>query len=100
MRMTEIRLRMSRMCGMTHRTTGTIRATGSIRIPGATTKTGKTFDPFHEAGGGGECETVLTKGWSMSVRMAGPVMVEELEERRLLSGVGDAVAWDLNSPIS
>src|SRR5881394_1687418 len=38
----------------------------------------------------------------MSVRMAGPVRfeVENLEERRLLSGVGDAVAWELKAPIS
>src|SRR5438132_14276829 len=38
----------------------------------------------------------------MSVRVAGPVrvLVENLEERRLLSGVGDAVAWDLKTPIS
>src|SRR5436190_5607373 len=36
----------------------------------------------------------------MSVRMAGLVCVEALEERRLLSGVAEAVAWDLNSPIS
>jgi len=38
----------------------------------------------------------------MSVRVAGParVLVENLEERRLLSGVGDAVAWDLKTPIN
>src|SRR5438093_1944175 len=44
----------------------------------------------------------LTKGWSMSVRVAGParVLVENLEERRLLSGVGDAVAWDLKTPVN
>ena len=38
----------------------------------------------------------------MSVRVAGPVRfeVENLEERRLLSGVGDAVAWDLKTPVS
>src|SRR6267142_3160440 len=41
----------------------------------------------------------------MSVRMAGPVRafgigVEELEARRLLAGVADAVAWDLARPIS
>src|SRR6266550_5866430 len=38
----------------------------------------------------------------MSVRVAGParVLVENLEERRLLSGVGDAVAWDLKTPVS
>jgi hypothetical protein len=36
----------------------------------------------------------------MSVRMAGPVMVEELEGRRLLSGVGDTVEWDLQTPIA
>src|SRR5205823_13189796 len=44
----------------------------------------------------------LTKGWSMSVRVAGPAraLVENLEERRLLSGAGDAVAWDLKTPAS
>src|SRR3954465_13301121 len=52
----------------------------------------------------------------MSVRMAGPVSVERLEERRLLAGVAgggpggvaevvpwgvaEAVAWDLQAPIS
>ncbi|HEV8292953.1 MAG TPA: hypothetical protein VGP94_13555, partial [Tepidisphaeraceae bacterium] len=36
----------------------------------------------------------------MSVRMAGPVMVEELEGRRLLAGVGEAVAWDMKTPIN
>ena len=38
----------------------------------------------------------------MSVRVAGParVLVENLEERWLLSGVGDAVAWDLKTPVS
>src|SRR5438477_8281042 len=36
----------------------------------------------------------------MSVRMAGLVCVEALEERRLLAGVADAVAWDLKTPIS
>src|SRR3954465_14604494 len=44
----------------------------------------------------------------MSVRMAGPVSVERLEERRLLAGVteavpggvAEAVAWDLQTPIS
>src|SRR5882762_4606183 len=38
----------------------------------------------------------------MSVRMAGPARfeVENLEERRLLSGAGDAVAWDLKTPVS
>src|SRR4051812_6385409 len=35
----------------------------------------------------------------MSVRMAGPVMVEELEGRRLLAAVGGAVGWDLQTPI-
>ena len=35
----------------------------------------------------------------MSFRMAGPVCVEVLEERRFLS-VADAVAWDLKTPIS
>ena len=35
----------------------------------------------------------------MSVRMAAPVMVEELEGRRLLS-VADAVAWDLKTAVS
>jgi hypothetical protein len=32
--------------------------------------------------------------------MAGPVCVEVLEERRLLSGAADAVAWDLTTPIN
>jgi hypothetical protein len=36
----------------------------------------------------------------MSVRVAGLVCVEELEGRRLLSGVGDAVRWDLQTPIN
>src|SRR5262245_26797907 len=36
----------------------------------------------------------------MSVRMAGPVCVEVLEERRLLAGVGDAVGWDLKTPVN
>ena len=35
----------------------------------------------------------------MSVRMAGPVIVEELEGRRLLAAVGGAMAWDLQTPI-
>ena len=37
----------------------------------------------------------------MSVRMAGPVEMglERLEGRRLLSGAGDAVAWDMSEAI-